>query len=192
MAMTFENVTQAGTTNVTTSATGPPLPPGSSLGNPPTYFEVATTALFSGFVDVCIDYASIAFSNEASLRLLHFDGAVFADVTTSLDTASNVICGRTATLSPFVVVERAQSVAEMIVDLIEAIRGRELPAAFEARLVAALERALVDPRQVSVTCGALQRFIGLVRFVQAIRLIPAGRATQLIDDTEAIRAALGC
>jgi len=43
-----------------------------------------------------------------------------------------------------------------------------------------------------LTCGALQRFIGLVRFAQAIGRIPADRATQLIGDTEAIRAALGC
>ena len=143
-------------------------------------------------MDICIDYAGIAFGNEASLRLLHFDGAVFADVTTSLNTVNNVICGRSTTLSPFVVVERAQSVAEMIVDLIEAIRGRELPAALEARLVVALEGALANPRQVSLTCGALQRFIGLVRFAQAIGRIPADRATQLIDDAQAIRAALGC
>ena len=190
--LTFEMVTQAGTTTVTTSPTGPPPPSGFSLGTPPTYFEVSTTALFSGFVNVCIQYAGIAFGNENSLRLLHFDGAVFADVTTSLNTATNVICGRSATLSPFVVVERAQSVAEMIVDLIEAIRGRELPAALEARLVVALEGALVNPRQVSLTCGALQRFIGLVRFAQAIGRIPADRATQLIDDAQAIRAALGC
>jgi hypothetical protein len=177
---------------VTTSATGPPLPSGYILGTPSIYFDVATTALFSGFLDVCIDYTGIAFGNEVSLRLLHFDGVGFADVTTSLDTTNDVICGRSTTLSPFVVVERAQSGAEMIVDLIESIRGRALPAAFEARLVAALESALVNPRKVSVTCGALQRFIGLVRFAQAIRLIPAVRATQLIDDTEAIRAALGC
>ena len=190
--VTFEMVTQAGTTTVTTSATGPPLLASFSLGTPPTYFDVATTALFSGFVDVCIQYAGIAFGNEASLRLLHFDGAAFADVTTSLDTTNDVICGRSFTLSPFVVVERAQSVAEMLVDLLESIRGRALPAAFEARLVAALESALADPRRVSVTCGALQRFIGLVRFAQTIRLIPAVRATQWIDDTEAIRAALGC
>ncbi len=42
---------------------------------------------------------------ESTLRILHYDTTLtpddWVDVTTSLDTLSNVICGRTATLSPF-------------------------------------------------------------------------------------------
>ncbi len=190
--LTFEMVDQAGTTTVTTSATGPPLPSGFSLGTPPTYFEISTTAVFSGFVDVCIDYTGIVFGDEASLRLLHFDGVAFADVTTSLDTTTDVICGRSATLSPFVVVERAQSVAEMIVDLIESVARLTLAPSQEQRLVAALETALLQPRNTRLVCASLQGFIRLVQIGAALGRLPAPRAAQLIEDARAIRAALSC
>ena len=103
----FTNVTQAGVTSLTTSSTGPPPPAGFKLGNPPTYFNLATTASFSGSVSVCINYSGIAFDNVNALRLMHFEGAGFVDVTFSLDTTAQVICGRTASLSPFVIVEPA-------------------------------------------------------------------------------------
>jgi hypothetical protein len=38
---------------------------------------------------------------------MHFEGGVWVDVTTSLDTAANVICGRVTSLSPFAIVEPA-------------------------------------------------------------------------------------
>ena len=190
--VTFENVTQAGTTTVTTSPTGPPPPSGFSLGTPPTYFDVATTAVSAGFVDVCIDYTGIAFGNEASLRLLHFDGAVFADVTTSLNTVTNVICGRSDTLSPFVVVERVQSVAEMIVDLIESVARLTLAPSQEQRLVAALEAALLQPRNARLVCASLRGFIRLVQIGAGLGRLPAPRAALLIEDATAIRAALDC
>src|SRR5439155_21016656 len=103
----FTNVTQAGVTSLTTSSTGPPPPAGFKLGNPPTYFNLATTASFSGSVTVCIHYSGIAFDNVNALRLMHFEGAGFVDVTFSLDTTAQVLCGRTASLSPFVIVEPA-------------------------------------------------------------------------------------
>jgi hypothetical protein len=71
-----------------------------------------------------------------------FSGFVDA---TSLDTINAVICGRTAALSPFVIGERVQTPAELIVALIEAIKGRTLRPAVEARLVATLQAALANP-----------------------------------------------
>jgi hypothetical protein len=106
VTLTFDNVTQAGTTTATASTTGPALPASFRLGDPPTYFDINTTAVFSDSVQVCINYAGIAFTTEALLRLLHFPTILGStDVTTSLDTSSDVICGRVTSLSPFAIVE---------------------------------------------------------------------------------------
>jgi len=101
--LTFASVTQPGDTSVTTSSAGPTPPQGFGLGDPPTYFNISTTAVFSGSVEVCINYAGIGFVNETSLQLLHFDGTSWVDTTTSLDTVNDVICGSVSSLSPFIV-----------------------------------------------------------------------------------------
>ena len=192
VTLTFENVTQGGETTVTTSLTGPQPPSGFQLGNPATYFDITTTAQFSGAVDICISYAGIAFGNEANLRLMHFAGGSAVDVTTSLDAAIDVICGRTTSLSPFAVVERVASVAELIVDLIEAIKGRALPPALETRLVSALQTALTFPRNIQLACRILDGFIALVESGAGRGQITAPRAAELIGQARAIKLALGC
>ena len=52
---------------------------------------------------MCIGYSD-AGVNEAALRLLHFTGGQWEDVTSpgSPDTTNNVICGLTTSFSPFV------------------------------------------------------------------------------------------
>ena len=190
--LTFDNVTQAGNTALTTSSTGPALPSGFSLGTPPTYFNISTTAVFSGLVQTCIHYTGIAFGSEANLHLLHFDGTSFVDVTISLDTANDLICGRSASLSPFAVVERSQSAAQLIVELIEAIKGHALPPAVEANLVAALNTVLSNPRHVRLACAHIDRFIRRVQSAAGRGQIPAAKATLLIGDARAVKTALGC
>ncbi len=106
VTLTFANVTQAGTTTVTTSSTGPPPPAGFKLGNPPTYYDITTTAVFSGTALVCINYTGTVVGNEPALRLFHFQPNP-TDVTVSLDTVNNIICGRVTTLSPFAILEPA-------------------------------------------------------------------------------------
>jgi uncharacterized delta-60 repeat protein len=103
--LTFSQVTQAGDTSLTTSGTGPAPPSGFNLGDPPTYYDLTTTAAYSGSIMVCISYTGISFADESSLRLFHFEGDVWADVTTSLDTGTDVICGSVTSLSPFAIFE---------------------------------------------------------------------------------------
>jgi len=104
--LTFPVVTGAGTTSLTTSDTGQALPSGFMLGDPPTYYELTTTATFSGSVVVCISYSTIDFTGDAEdLRLYHHDGAEWMDCTTSVDTANQLIYGSVESLSPFVIVE---------------------------------------------------------------------------------------
>jgi len=105
--LTFDQVTQSGETSLQTSATGAEPPAGFALGDPATYYELATTATFSGMITVCIDYSAVAFSDESALRLYHFEGGVWSDVTSPgfPNVDANIICGEVSSLSPFAVLQ---------------------------------------------------------------------------------------
>ncbi|HXE74776.1 MAG TPA: SBBP repeat-containing protein [Candidatus Xenobia bacterium] len=103
VTLTFDNVTVSGTTSITETNFGPAPPAGFSLGDPPTYFELSTTASFNGLITVCINYSGISYTTEAGLRLFHFEGGAWVDQTSSLDTVNNIICALVSSLSPFAV-----------------------------------------------------------------------------------------
>ena len=103
ITLTFSDVTQAGSTTLTSSASGPATPAGFQLGNPPTYFELTTTAVFSGPVTVCIDYSRIAFAPGTAPQLFHYESGAWLDVTVSLDPVAQVICGSVNSFSPFAI-----------------------------------------------------------------------------------------
>ena len=109
----FETVTTGGVTSLTTSGTGPAAPAGFALGDPPTYFDISTTAGYSGDIVVCISYAGVAYIDPTTLRLLHFDSgaAAWVDATTSVDTSAQQVCGAVTSLSPFVLVQPKPSFA---------------------------------------------------------------------------------
>src|SRR5262249_22043077 len=103
--ITFSNVTQAGNTTLVTSATGQSPPAGFSLGSPATYYNIATTARYSGSITICIKYAGISFPN-ATPQLFHYESGLWMNVTTSLDTPNSIVCGVVSSLSPFAVFGR--------------------------------------------------------------------------------------
>ncbi len=104
VTLTFTNVTQAGHTTLTTSGNGPPPSFGFKLGVPPTYFVLTITAVFDS-VEVCIDYSGIVFGSEPGLTLRHRVNNQWVDVTASLDTTSNIICGSVTSFSAFTIFE---------------------------------------------------------------------------------------
>ncbi|HXE75012.1 MAG TPA: S8 family serine peptidase [Candidatus Xenobia bacterium] len=101
VSVTFSNVTQAGITSLTTGGFGAAPPPNFVVGNPPVYYDLSTTAMFTPPITVCINYAGTSFLNESLIRLFHFEGGNWVDGTTSLDTNANVVCGVFNSLSPF-------------------------------------------------------------------------------------------
>ena len=103
--ITFANVSSAGSTTVATSSGGPSLPAGFSLGNPPTYYDIGTTAIYLSPVTVCITYDPGQYNNPNSLHLLHYESDAWIDTTTSNDIINNVICGEVNNLSPFVIAQ---------------------------------------------------------------------------------------
>jgi probable HAF family extracellular repeat protein len=116
VTVTFAQVTEAGDTTIDFNSEGPPLPPLFKLGNPPTYFEITTTATYVGDITVCVDYNGIEYADESQLTLQKETGTVWNDITTILDTDNDTICGTTNPLSWFAVVEpNAPPIADLIV-----------------------------------------------------------------------------
>ena len=76
VVVTFDEVTAAGNTTVITFSSGPPLPLTFKLGEPPTYFDITTSAEYTSPFEVCIDYFGITFKNEDKLELLHMTDQV--------------------------------------------------------------------------------------------------------------------
>jgi CSLREA domain-containing protein len=105
--LTFGSVTGAGRTSVVVASTGPAVPAGFRLGEPPAYYDIETEATFSGAVVVCVTYDPTAYPDESGLRLYHYDDMLpgWQDVTTSHDPLTDRICGTTTSLSPFAVLK---------------------------------------------------------------------------------------
>jgi hypothetical protein len=101
----FDSVDQPGQTTLASSGTGPELPEGFRLGEPATYYNISTTASFSGSVLVCVNYTGVSFADESALVLLHAVGGIWQDITASRNPATKTICGNTTSFSPFAVVE---------------------------------------------------------------------------------------
>ena len=102
--VTFSEVTTPGETSVSTSETGPEIPSGFLLAG--LYYDISTTAIYSGNITIRIPYDSGSISgSEEDLRLYHFDGMDWQDVTTFVNTVDNIICGKVSSLSIFAPLE---------------------------------------------------------------------------------------
>ena len=107
VTLTFQNVLAAGFATLVMPTTGPAPPNGYQHGTPARYYDLMTTSLYSGSIKVCIDYAGIAFANEATLRLFHHSSTGWEDKTSSLDMSTKTICAAVTSLSPFAIFEQA-------------------------------------------------------------------------------------
>ncbi len=107
--ITFDQVTGAGNTAVVTTGSGPTLPEGYQPVpvSPTTYFDITTSATYTGDIEICLAYDDAAVTgDEAKVKLLHYDGSEWIDVTSSLDTSGDVVCGVTSSLSTFLIAEK--------------------------------------------------------------------------------------
>jgi hypothetical protein len=101
VTVTFSSVTSPGSTTVTSSKTAPAPPAGFRLGQVRTFYDVTTTATFAGSIEVCLSYAGLGVTRPTRLKLFHYQGGAWVNVTTSNDTVNQVICGTVTSLSPF-------------------------------------------------------------------------------------------
>ena len=104
----FDQITQSGLTSLVTYESGPRPPLGYRLisPRPDVYFDISTSAIYSGKIQVCFPYDKLSLhGRESRLRLFHRDGTLWTDITSSLDTVTHTICGVTSSLSPFILAE---------------------------------------------------------------------------------------
>jgi hypothetical protein len=101
VTVTFSNVVQPGVTSLTTSASGPAPPSGFQLAG--SYYNLSTTAVFTGTVTVCIKYNDAGIADETKLDLFHFENNQWVTITISRDIVQNILCGNTTSLSPFAI-----------------------------------------------------------------------------------------
>jgi hypothetical protein len=107
VTVTFDKIMMGGVTFTTTSQAGSPPPTGYSLGQPSIYYDLSTTAGFSGKLKVCIDYSEIRFRQDGQIKLFHYENSNWMDITSSLDTGNDMICGLSESLSPFAIFEQS-------------------------------------------------------------------------------------
>jgi CSLREA domain-containing protein len=99
--ITFASVTAAGNTSVVDATSAPALPANFEAGA--STYEITTTATFSGLISICLPYDSNQYPNPNDVRLLHFEGGSWVDVTSSVNVTAEQVCGNVTSLSPFAV-----------------------------------------------------------------------------------------
>ena len=107
VTVTFDEVTGAGNTTATETTCSAVAPSGFEIlpFDDPTCYDVETTATYSGTIEVCFAYDDTGVVDESNLKLfIHEDPpGEWVDITTSIDTVNNIICGETDHLSQFAV-----------------------------------------------------------------------------------------
>ena len=106
VSLTFEHVVTQGLTTVNRTVAGPEPPSGFKVADQ--YYEIATTANYSGSIKIRVEYddSEMTQEEEQNLRILHWNetSQQWANVTTGLDTEHNLIYGETSHLSVFAVI----------------------------------------------------------------------------------------
>jgi hypothetical protein len=110
VSLNFSSVTTSGLVQVL-SSTGPganlTIADGTLFNTiPGTSYDITTTAGINGMTTVCVSYdpLNVPANTESLLRLLHYNGTTWTDISLlPVDTANHRVCGQTATLSPFVI-----------------------------------------------------------------------------------------
>jgi streptogramin lyase len=125
VSVTFAQVTGAGNTVLSTSGSCPAVPAGFALGTPAVCYQLTTTAVYTPPVQVCIDYSGSSFG-PGPIVLLHYEGGTWVDVTTSVDTTNEVVCGDVDSFSPFVVAATGLGVPPSITTLVSSVNPSRL------------------------------------------------------------------
>ena len=104
LALTFEQVTAPGLTWLVTQTDQIPPPPGGmQAGSPPYYYDVQSTAAFSGDVRVCFNIRGMSFARaNGELRIHRLDGATWHALDAPAATADQ-LCGSATALGTFAI-----------------------------------------------------------------------------------------
>jgi len=104
--VTFPTVNESGVTTMTISTENPVEPtPSDFYVIESNFYDITTTANYSGLITIGISYDESQVGNEESLVLFHWNGSEWEDVTTYVDTVENIVYGQVTSLSPFFIGE---------------------------------------------------------------------------------------
>ena len=187
VTLTYVTVVVGGQTIVNPSSSGPTPPSGFKFGNPPTYYSISTTAEFNPPVEVCINYDDTQFKNENNLKLFHFENGQWINITTSLDTINNIICGQVSSFSEFGLFE------DITTDhIIDEVKSFNLDPDIEQGLLDKLNsaRSAIERNQNKTARNILKAFINLVN-AQEGKKITTDQANILRTDAQALINSLG-
>ena len=127
------------------------------------------------------------YDSEAELKLLHFEGGAWMDVTTSLDTVNDIICGDVTSLSPFAIVntENAADPVALLLALVDTVSELNIQNGIQNSLDAKLDHAVDALVDVSMgnngsAINVMEAFINAVE-AQSGNQIPTSDATMLSD-----------
>ena len=182
VTLTYSEVPLGGQTMVNSTSSSPTPPSGFKLGNPPTYYSISTNAQFNPPVEVCISYDDTQFKNEKNLKLFHFENGQWVNVTTSLDTVNNIICGEVSSFSEFGLFE--DITADHIID---EVKSFNLDPDIEQGLLDKLNAAksAIERNQNKTARNILKAFINLVN-AQDGKKITTDQANILRTDAQAL------
>jgi len=125
-SLTFATVTQAGCSTILSTTPDPSAPVGFELsgGSGNTYYyNIQTSATYSGTLTVCLNTAGLTLDPPAPPALYHFENGQWNDVTTSV-TATQV-CGQVTSLSPFAITRKVILASMNVVNNINLSGGGE-------------------------------------------------------------------
>ncbi len=107
VTVTFDNVLLEGTTTLHKVAEGPSLPYYQIMPDAyPAYYSIATTAVYAGNIKVCLGYEDPGWTpsvESRKIRIRQYTGTGWMGITLAIDTAANIVCGTTGSLSTFIV-----------------------------------------------------------------------------------------
>ena len=106
VTVVFDAVASNGTTVLTAGSAGPPPPPDFTVPDDPLYYELETSATYTGSIELCFEYGGTPLANRDRLALLHFVEFGWIDITTSVDYANKRVCGATSSFSTFTVLQK--------------------------------------------------------------------------------------
>lgn len=111
VALTFDRVTSAGTSRLRIVRARPGAPKGFRAGKPAEYYDLATTAAYTGRIRVCVRYSGQSFGHASVLKLFQRTKKAWTDRTVSHYTHTRRVCGRSASLGRYAVFAVSPSAA---------------------------------------------------------------------------------
>jgi hypothetical protein len=103
--LTFAEVTRGGTTALAVSATGAAPPAGFRAGTPAVFYNLSTSAGYSGNIGVTLGFNGVSFHHPANVRLFHHENGVWVNRTISINPTPGYVVDLVSSLSPFALFE---------------------------------------------------------------------------------------